>query len=173
MRFFRAVQVRYAQSVSRNGTGLGATGPRFHTLKKACGIERLAPERRGLSLRARVQRTMVLPSLLVCFSRRWPGCSSNARVERGPSEGARSASRRTTRSPLPSASDRRGRGGAEVRGRILPSLLIGQFQTGRIISTAASRSILSSADTFPSRSFRTIRSIWTIAPRCQPSTAAF
>jgi hypothetical protein len=30
----------------------------------------------------------------------WPGRSSNTRVERGPSEGARSASRRTTRLPV-------------------------------------------------------------------------
>jgi hypothetical protein len=52
------------------------------------------------------------------------------------------------------------------------SVLIGKFQMGRTISTAASRSILPSAETFPSRSFRTIRSICTMAPRCQLSTAA-
>ena len=52
------------------------------------------------------------------------------------------------------------------------SLLIAEVQTGRTICTAASLSILPTGDTFPSFSLRTIRSICTIAPRCQLSTAA-
>jgi hypothetical protein len=51
--------------------------------------------------------------------------------------------------------------------------LIAEVQTDRMICTAESLSILPTDDTFPSCSFRTIRSIWTIAPRCQSSTAAF
>ena len=46
-------------------------------------------------------------------------------------------------------------------------------QADRIICTAASLSILPTGDTFPSFSLRTIRSICTMAPRCQLSTAEF
>jgi len=46
-------------------------------------------------------------------------------------------------------------------------------QTDRIIFTAASLSILPTCETFPSFSLRTIRSICTMAPRCQLSTARF
>ena len=45
---------------------------------------------------------MFPPSLLASLFKGWSGRSSNARVERGPSEGARSASRRTTRLPFSS-----------------------------------------------------------------------
>src|SRR4029077_7504795 len=53
---------------------------------------------------ARAQETNRLPSrspseLSHLLSTGWPGRSSNARVERAPSERARSASRRTTRLP--------------------------------------------------------------------------
>ena len=48
-----------------------------------------------------VQRNINDPTKLAAFLFKGrPGGSSNARVERGPSEGARSASRRTTRLPL-------------------------------------------------------------------------
>jgi hypothetical protein len=47
------------------------------------------------------------------------------------------------------------------------------YQTGLTICTAASCSIRPNADTLPAFSFRTIRSICTIAPRCHASNAAF
>ena len=42
---------------------------RFHTLKEACGIERLAPERRDVPLRERVHWTMVPPACSSVFPR--------------------------------------------------------------------------------------------------------
>jgi len=47
MRFFSTEQECCGAPIRKTGTGLETTGPRFHTLKEACGIERLAPERRG------------------------------------------------------------------------------------------------------------------------------
>ena len=46
------------------------------------------------------------------------------------------------------------------------------IQTGRMICTAVSLSILPTVDNFPFRSFLTISLIRTMAPRCQSSTAA-
>jgi len=58
----------------------------------------------SLAFTARIERpslSMLPPSLLVPLLKGWRGRSSNARVERAPSQRARSASRRTTRLPFP------------------------------------------------------------------------
>jgi len=88
----------------------------------------------------------------VLRARRAPGRSLPSFCFRAPRKGCRER----RRSERPNAS----------------SLLIAEVQTERTILTATSLSILPTGETFPSRSLRTIRSICTIAPRCQLSTAA-
>ena len=174
----------------------------FPYSQEVCDIKRLAAERRDDPLRERVQWTMVPPACSFVFpggglvdpllrvSNETLPTFLHFSLE-GVAEAALYCAHRTSTflscafceqgghlaAPFPSFRFRAPRKGCRGRRRSerpsVSSLLIAEVQAGRIICTAASLSILPTGDTFPSFSLRTIRSICTMAPRCQLSRAVF
>ena len=151
-------------SCPRNGTGPLATGPVSILIKEACGIERLAPERWGLIPYAHA------------FNRQW---SLQACSFVFPGGGLvdpllRASNEALPRARVPRAGGRPGRLSLLLQSAVdgcrerrwserayVSSVLIGEAQTGRTISTAPSAGILPNVEP----SFRFTPSSRMIDPR--------